>query len=78
MKEFYGMVGRTWSKRSVMPSSSAIQLSHSQSMIVLLKSKTTKCKTIVGIASFRIGERREREKQNDRERSRKKRCSTSR
>lgn len=41
MREFQGMVGSSSLNKSVAPSSSTTQLSLSQSMIVLSKSKTT-------------------------------------
>ena len=41
MTEFQGMVGRSWLNKSVKPNSSTTQLSLSQSMIVLSKSKIT-------------------------------------
>lgn len=40
MREFQGKVGRSWVNNWVTPNSSTIQLSLSQSMIVLSKSKT--------------------------------------
>ena len=52
MREFHGMVGRSWLKRSVKPNSSTTQLSLSHSMMVLSKSKTTTIPAMIEFALF--------------------------